>query len=146
MCSNSMKQRLHHESNGTCIYCGHPVTLDEMQIDHIIPRSKGGLDSFENFVCSCSECNQGKKKDTLPNEFFAQMKESKQKTFRNRLNAMVLSGRMSVQKRNLLLYGKKSQELVTVPDEESGDGNLLCLEIGQIAGKKIIVSLNLSLR
>lgn len=145
MCSNSMKQRLHHESNGTCIYCGHPVTLDEMQIDHIIPRSKGGLDSFENFVCSCSECNQGKKKDTLPNEFFAQMKESKQKTFRNRLNAMALSGRMSVQKRNLLIHGK-SKEPATISDIDSVDGNSLCLEIGQIAGKKIILSLNLSVR
>lgn len=141
MCANTLKQRLHHESNGTCVYCGHPVTLEQMQVDHIIPSSKGGPDSFENFVCSCGDCNQGKKKDTLPEVFFSQMTESKQKTFRNRLNTMVLSGRMSAQKRHLLLTGKPQNNIVPADEITNTPGESLQLEIGQIAGKKIVLSL-----
>jgi len=41
--------------NHTCQYCGgnnRPMT-----IDHIIPRSFGGSDSWENLVCACLPCN-----------------------------------------------------------------------------------------
>ncbi len=41
-----------------CQYCGsqsHPLTLD-----HIIPRSRGGQDSWENLVAACIPCNNRK--------------------------------------------------------------------------------------
>ena len=37
-----------------CQYCG---TTRNLTIDHIIPRSKGGLDTWENLVACCSTCN-----------------------------------------------------------------------------------------
>ncbi len=48
-----------------CSYCGRgdlPLT-----IDHIIPKSKGGSDSWENLVCACTSCNN-KKGDRTPEE------------------------------------------------------------------------------
>jgi 5-methylcytosine-specific restriction endonuclease McrA len=44
-------QRDHH----TCQYCGKssgPVT-----VDHIIPKERGGLDSWENLTTACPSCN-----------------------------------------------------------------------------------------
>jgi hypothetical protein len=37
-----------------CVFCG---TLDNLQVDHLIPRSRGGCDSADNTVWSCLSCN-----------------------------------------------------------------------------------------
>lgn len=41
----------------TCQYCGHKLARNELNLDHIIPRSQGGKTSWENVVCSCVPCN-----------------------------------------------------------------------------------------
>lgn len=48
-----------------CQYCGAkdvPLT-----IDHVIPRSRGGTDNWENLVCACIHCNN-RKGDRTPEE------------------------------------------------------------------------------
>jgi 5-methylcytosine-specific restriction endonuclease McrA len=47
-----------------CQYCGSDKHLT---VDHVIPRSKGGDDSWENVVTSCAPCNL-RKGDRLPHE------------------------------------------------------------------------------
>ncbi|MCL4479071.1 MAG: HNH endonuclease [Deltaproteobacteria bacterium] len=44
----------------TCQYCGRKFARAELNIDHIIPRSLGGLSTWENVVCSCVDCNKKK--------------------------------------------------------------------------------------
>jgi 5-methylcytosine-specific restriction endonuclease McrA len=39
----------------TCQYCG--ATDVAMTVDHVIPRSLGGPNSWENLVCACKKCN-----------------------------------------------------------------------------------------
>lgn len=46
--------------NFTCRYCGRNATQTELQIDHIIPKSKGGKNELSNYITSCRECNIGK--------------------------------------------------------------------------------------
>ena len=48
----------------TCQYCGSRTNLT---VDHVIPRSKGGLSSWENIVASCAPCNR-RKGDSLPRQ------------------------------------------------------------------------------
>ncbi len=48
----------------TCQYCG---SHEELTFDHVIPRSKGGLTTWENVVAACSPCNL-RKSDKLPRE------------------------------------------------------------------------------
>lgn len=49
--------------NQRCAYCqGHATT-----IDHVIPRSRGGADSWENLVACCLSCNN-MKGDRTPRE------------------------------------------------------------------------------
>jgi 5-methylcytosine-specific restriction endonuclease McrA len=38
----------------SCQYCG---AHQELTFDHLIPRSKGGITSWENVVSACSPCN-----------------------------------------------------------------------------------------
>ena len=44
----------------TCQYCGKPGNT----IDHIVPKSRGGRESWKNCVCACSRCNTRKNNRT----------------------------------------------------------------------------------
>jgi 5-methylcytosine-specific restriction endonuclease McrA len=46
----------------TCQYCG---ARQNLTVDHVIPRSKGGPSTWENIVASCAPCNR-RKGDLLP--------------------------------------------------------------------------------
>ena len=46
----------------TCQYCG---SRDDLTFDHVVPRSKGGVTSWQNVVAACSCCNL-RKADMMP--------------------------------------------------------------------------------
>lgn len=45
-----------------CQYCGSP---GDLTFDHVVPRSKGGVTSWENVVAACSKCNLAKGSKSL---------------------------------------------------------------------------------
>jgi 5-methylcytosine-specific restriction endonuclease McrA len=53
--------------NWTCQYCLGSFHAQELTLDHVIPRSRGGKTNWENIVSSCYDCNN-KKADYLPHE------------------------------------------------------------------------------
>ena len=44
----------------TCQYCGRRFPRTELNLDHVVPRSKGGRTTWQNVVCSCLDCNRRK--------------------------------------------------------------------------------------
>jgi len=40
-----------------CQYCQKTLPVRELNIDHVMPRSRGGADSWENLVTACRNCN-----------------------------------------------------------------------------------------
>jgi len=50
-----------------CQYTGRVLHPDEGSLDHVVPRSRGGVDSWENLVWSAKDVNQ-RKADRLPHE------------------------------------------------------------------------------
>ena len=50
-----------------CQYCGVIEAPKDMTIDHVIPRSRGGGNTWSNLVTCCKKCNQ-KKRDRTPEE------------------------------------------------------------------------------
>lgn len=51
-----------------CQYCGRrPLRGKNRTIDHVLPRSRGGKNSFENTVACCAACNR-RKGDSTPEE------------------------------------------------------------------------------
>lgn len=50
-----------------CQYTGQVLRPDEGSLDHVVPRSRGGRDTWENLVWSSKEVNQ-RKADRLPEE------------------------------------------------------------------------------
>ena len=51
----------------TCQYCGRPRPSHELTFDHVVPRSRGGKDAWENLVWSSKAVNK-KKGNRLPHE------------------------------------------------------------------------------
>jgi 5-methylcytosine-specific restriction endonuclease McrA len=51
----------------TCQYCHVEFEPRELNLDHVVPRDKGGRTTWENVVCSCIRCNT-KKANLLPKE------------------------------------------------------------------------------
>ena len=43
-----------------CYYCGDEITLDNLNVDHIIPLSHGGNTEIKNLQCICRRCNTRK--------------------------------------------------------------------------------------
>ncbi|HOP07945.1 MAG TPA: HNH endonuclease [candidate division Zixibacteria bacterium] len=48
-----------------CQYCG--TTRGPMTVDHVIPKTLGGGDTWENLVCACTRCNN-RKSDRTPEQ------------------------------------------------------------------------------
>lgn len=50
----------------TCQYCARRGTPRDLNLDHVMPRSRGGPMTWENVVCSCRVCNLKKGGRTPP--------------------------------------------------------------------------------
>ena len=48
------REMIYKRDEHTCQYCG---AKNKLTIDHVIPKSKGGRDTWENLVVACSKCN-----------------------------------------------------------------------------------------
>jgi hypothetical protein len=65
-----------------CQYCGSVPPLVVLEVDHIIPVSKGGLDEIDNLVTSCFDCNRGKSNrelTTMPQSTLEKTQQFKEK-------------------------------------------------------------------
>ncbi len=48
---------IYARDDSTCQYCGKKYYRAELNLDHVVPRSRGGSTNWENVVCSCVACN-----------------------------------------------------------------------------------------
>ncbi len=68
------RQNVFERDQYTCQYCGRLFERKELNIDHVLPRDKGGKTTWENVVCSCIPCNT-KKGNKLPHEAGMQLRK-----------------------------------------------------------------------
>ncbi len=54
------RRNLFARDRNQCQYCGHSFPTSELSIDHVVPRSLGGVDRWDNLVCACVRCNARK--------------------------------------------------------------------------------------
>ena len=63
LCARTIRER----DGNRCQYTGRLLHPDEGNLDHVVPRSRGGMDTWENLVWSAKDVNQ-RKADRLPHE------------------------------------------------------------------------------
>ncbi len=51
------RRNIYLRDNYTCQYCGRHPRREDLTIDHIIPRSRGGRSTWENVALACLPCN-----------------------------------------------------------------------------------------
>jgi hypothetical protein len=84
------KEMLIARDRYTCAYCAQRFRFDQLDMEHIVPRSKGGEDSWTNLVAACKACNN-RKADRTPEA--AGMKLHYVPYVPNRYEAFILSNR-----------------------------------------------------
>ncbi|NLF01622.1 MAG: HNH endonuclease, partial [Anaerolineales bacterium] len=57
------KREILRRDNYQCQYCSKK--LSQLTVDHVVPRHRGGLHSWENVVAACPQCNRRKGGHTL---------------------------------------------------------------------------------
>jgi 5-methylcytosine-specific restriction endonuclease McrA len=61
------RRNVFHRDRSRCQYCGRVFHQRQLNIDHVVPLSRGGKSSWDNVVCACIECNS-RKGDRTPEE------------------------------------------------------------------------------
>jgi len=67
------RRNILHRDGHTCQYCGY--TGEDLTLDHVLPRSRGGEDTWENVVTACVRCNV-KKGNRTPKEANMQLRKN----------------------------------------------------------------------
>jgi len=58
------RENIYRRDNYECVYCGDN-NKKTLTLDHVIPQSKGGKDTWDNLVTACRKCNSEKSNLTL---------------------------------------------------------------------------------
>lgn len=66
-----------------CQYCGKKFNSNELTIDHVIPRAKGGKTTWLNSVTSCSKCNNKKSDKSIESSGMSLLRKPFQPTYAN---------------------------------------------------------------
>jgi DNA modification methylase len=54
----TVKQRLFAEQQGDCNGCKINLPIHQFEVDHVVPKAKGGGDYYENYQLLCGNCNR----------------------------------------------------------------------------------------
>ena len=55
--SKEMRAQVYAMYGGHCAYCGKKIEIREMQVDHIPPIHRGGVNETSNYRPACRQCN-----------------------------------------------------------------------------------------
>lgn len=104
------KYMLWEEAGKVCLYCGRSIEEeqclngDDMEVEHIIPKSVLYDDSYGNKTCACHECNQTKGNRTALEYIRAEGREAE---YMKRINDLLKEKKISYSKHQRLRWLKE---------------------------------------
>ena len=88
----------------TCQYCGSVHPSGELTLDHVVPRSRGGLSAWENLVACCHPCNRQKGNQLALEAGMRLLREPRAFTLHTSRHIMRMIGRSDAKWRKYLFY------------------------------------------
>jgi len=88
----------------TCQYCGIVLASGELTLDHVLPRSRGGLSTWENLVACCHSCNRTKGNQLLLETEMKLLREPRAFNLHTSRHIMRMIGRSDSKWRKYLFY------------------------------------------
>lgn len=61
------RKNIFFRDRNRCQYCGGRFPTSDLNLDHVVPLSRGGKSTWDNVVCCCVKCNS-RKGGMLPHE------------------------------------------------------------------------------
>ena len=61
------RRNIYERDSATCQYCASRISFSRATMDHVVPKSRGGKNTWSNLVLSCATCNN-KKGNRTPGE------------------------------------------------------------------------------
>ncbi len=61
------RKNIYFRDRNRCQYCGGRYSTRDLNLDHVVPLSRGGRSTWDNVVCCCVDCN-ARKGSHLPSE------------------------------------------------------------------------------
>lgn len=108
--SRIRKYRLWEEAGRQCLYCGRSIEEeqclngDDMEVEHIIPKSVLYDDSYGNKTCACRRCNKEKGNRTALEYIRAKGREAE---YMKRINDLLKEKKISYSKHQRLRWLKE---------------------------------------
>jgi len=59
--ANKYRGAIYRREDNRCFYCRRRLSNRLRVLDHVVPRSRGGSDSYRNLVACCLDCNMAKR-------------------------------------------------------------------------------------
>lgn len=75
---NFSRPNLWRRDEFQCQYCGVELPASRLQVEHVLPRSRGGQTTWDNVVAACEDCN-ARKADRTPSEARMQLRKQPQR-------------------------------------------------------------------
>lgn len=83
------RHNIFERDHNTCQYCGKHFDRRELNLDHVIPRDRGGTTTWENIVCACIPCNTRKANRTPTEAGMHLIKKPKRPKWRPFVNVTI---------------------------------------------------------
>ncbi len=125
----------------TCVYCGKKDTV--LQIEHLVPKARGGSDSVDNLTLACQPCNQRKGNQTASEFGFPQIQAQALLPLRDAAHVSALKTSLVAQlvqqfaKAQIQVrYGYQTRyqriQVLDLPKSHTNDAVAIACEIGEM--------------
>jgi 5-methylcytosine-specific restriction endonuclease McrA len=125
----------------TCVYCGSKDT--SLQIEHLVPKARGGSDRVDNLTLACKPCNQRKGNQTAAEFGFAQIQAQARLPLRDAAQVSSLKTALLAvlkqqfgEERVQVRYGYQTKyqriQVLDLPKSHAYDAVAIACELGEI--------------
>lgn len=113
----------------TCQYCGQSAPQVILEVDHIIPVSKGGDNDLTNLITSCRDCNRGKSNIELSDDTVVVKQQKELEELQERKNQLEMmvewrNGLKELDQSTVKIFCDEFTSLTGADVNETGQANV----------------------